>query len=73
MRGDFITPWLGTGYKGWKVDTGWDGYGPIFNPENQIRDYSDIEAIFSSRPNLFKTREEHDEKNHFHSYIVESG
>ena len=44
--------------------------GGITDPAEIQRTYEDIDAIFKSRPDTFKTHEERDEFGHFKSYSV---
>lgn len=52
--------------KTWKISSA----GMVFNPYLQEIDYSDIDAIFKSNPNLFKVEEEKTIEGTFKKYVV---
>jgi len=61
-----------TGYAGWFVDTGWDGFGSINDPSWKKIDYSDIEAIFKAQPSSYHVEEKRYPDGRFKSFTVET-
>lgn len=53
--------------KTWKIVS-----KPMWNPEEQRRDYSDILSIFKSDLRSFTTTEEHDEAGHLKRFTVQT-
>ena len=46
--------------------------GGVTDPDSVERTYEDIDKIFKSNPEKFKTQEVRDEAGRFKSYIVET-
>ena len=63
VLGVFLT--VDTEKKLWRIDS-----IPMFHPENQVRDYSDITAIFKSDPRTFTVSEERDPAGHLVRFVV---
>jgi hypothetical protein len=66
-KGKLTTP-FGTEFVGFIITV-----GGVTDPAEIHRTYEDIDKIFKSNPETFKTHEERDEKGRFKSYSVSTG